>query len=80
MDYLDKQRYIPKYTPPSEKEIEEFVEKKLCKTCKNYDFYYCQQLNEDTAPERECIIPECYIPTEFYKDAIKHCDSEESAV
>ena len=80
MDYLEKQRYIPKFVKPSLEEMEEFVEKKLCKTCKSYDFYYCRHLNTETAPDRECTCPDEYVPSELYKEASKHSDSEEAPV
>jgi hypothetical protein len=80
MDFLDKQRYIPRFVKLSSAEMEEFVEKKLCKTCKNYDFYYCRHLNVDTAPERECTCPEEYVPSELYRESVKHSDSEEAPV
>jgi hypothetical protein len=80
VDYLEKQRQLPKYIPPSTSEIEEYLDKKMCKTCKNYDFYFCRYLNVDTAPNRECFTPEGYAPLELYKELTKHSENEEASV
>lgn len=79
MDYLDHQRYIPKTKALSKAEIDDIIEKKVCKSCKHYDFYYCRGSGTNTAPESECKSVELYCPNEFYKSHIKNEESEEPA-
>ena len=66
MDYLNKQRFIPKnQLHKSDAEIMHEIDAKNCGTCIHYDFYYCNALKIDTAPQKSCVDPKTYCSTKM---------------
>ena len=61
MDYLGRQRYIPRASELKAVDPQTEVDQKLCQSCRHYEFYYCKALEQETAPLKACMAPEMYL-------------------